>query len=432
LPGWLTKAYFIFPVVLYIPDAIFNYYVYSDGAKLNNANPIFQAGQIALWGFLSVGVVGMAYLLSVLAPWHWGQGHKLQALFCGLGVLVATAITTWNSLSYRSTAFSEFPTDRWAYSLFPQLETYHVSVTMILVAVAPPFWGLFWAIVQPTQTGRSLAQLQESHAERLLRMQHEAELKRLRAETNAKVREAQLRGMAQTAAAAREQATGLLGQMRSKNKKADGVPEGANSEQGTEGANIEKASDAESTEANEEPAGILHLPQVNANRGHEPAGSRASFMNNVAQAQPAVHTAPAKGAQPAAAQPRLLGDADVQGSAGQPSGDAMAWGARRPPTLGGFGEMSDAEAMTGTSGPHHSVRSPAEVSPLMRSLGELRPAYAQAVQEAMRELNPNGTRRAIPAKDLAARVAAKLNMDEAMARQIIARYREQQKSASRS
>src|SRR5258707_14965511 len=26
LPGWLVKLYFVFPVVLYIPDAIFNYF----------------------------------------------------------------------------------------------------------------------------------------------------------------------------------------------------------------------------------------------------------------------------------------------------------------------------------------------------------------------------------------------------------------------
>ncbi len=41
----------------------------------------------------------------------------------------------------------------------------------------------------------------------MMRVQHEAEVKRLKAETNAKVREAQLRGMAQTATAAREQAS---------------------------------------------------------------------------------------------------------------------------------------------------------------------------------------------------------------------------------
>ena len=73
LPGWLVKVYFIFPVILYIPDAIFNYYVYSDGWDTANTSPLLQVGKVALVSFLSIGVVGMAYLLSVLAPWHWGQ-----------------------------------------------------------------------------------------------------------------------------------------------------------------------------------------------------------------------------------------------------------------------------------------------------------------------------------------------------------------------
>lgn len=209
LPSWLRRLYFIFPVVLYVPDVIFNYYVYSDGVQ-PSGNLALQLPAYALWGFLSIGVVGMAYLLSVLAPWHWGQGHRIQAFFCGLGVVIATAITTWNSLAYRSEQFVSFRTDDWAYSLWPQLQARHISITMILVAMAPPFWGLFWALVQPTQTGRSLRQLQESHQERLLRTQQEAELKRLKAETNAKVREAQLRGMAATAATVRQQAAAVL------------------------------------------------------------------------------------------------------------------------------------------------------------------------------------------------------------------------------
>ena len=221
LPGWLTKVYFIFPVVLYIPDALFNYYVYSDGISTKSTNLVIQVGFVILWSFLSVGVVGMAYLLSVLAPWHWGQGHRMQAIFCGFGVVVATGITTWNSLAYRSQNFVQFQTDQWAYALWPQLQANHISVTMILVSIAPPFWGLFWAIVQPTQTGRSLRQLQESHEERLMRLQQEAELKRLRAQTNATIREAQVRGMAQTAATVREQASGVLAQRR--NKSAESV-----------------------------------------------------------------------------------------------------------------------------------------------------------------------------------------------------------------
>src|SRR6185437_10323739 len=42
LPGWLVKVYFIFPVILYIPDAIFNYYVYSDGWDTADASPLVQ------------------------------------------------------------------------------------------------------------------------------------------------------------------------------------------------------------------------------------------------------------------------------------------------------------------------------------------------------------------------------------------------------
>ena len=214
LPSWLVKVYFIFPVVLYIPDAIFNFFVYSDGATGRSTDPVIEAGFTVLWGFLALGVVGMAYLLSVLAPWHWGQGHRVQAFFCAIGVLVATAITTWCSLAFRSQSFKGFVTDQWVYSIWPQLRSTHFSLTMLLVAIAPPFWGLFWAVVQPTATGRSLRQLQESHEERMLRMQQDAELKQLRADANAKVREAQLRGMAATAVAARKQAAQLMSQRK--------------------------------------------------------------------------------------------------------------------------------------------------------------------------------------------------------------------------
>jgi hypothetical protein len=42
LPGWLVKVYFIFPIILYIPDAIFNYYVYSDGAYVPKQSLLSQ------------------------------------------------------------------------------------------------------------------------------------------------------------------------------------------------------------------------------------------------------------------------------------------------------------------------------------------------------------------------------------------------------
>jgi hypothetical protein len=205
LPSWLKTLYFVFPVVLYIPDAIFNFYVYSDGATITNPNPLLAVLQIVLWGFLSVGLVGMAYLLSVLAPWHWRNHHGIQAVLCIGGVLFATAITTWNSLAFRSTTFKAFPTDEWVYASFPDLRALHLSLTMVLIALAPPMWGLYWALVQPIEHRRNLAHLAQSHQERLLKVQQEAEMKRVRAEANATVREAQLKGMAQTAATARQQ-----------------------------------------------------------------------------------------------------------------------------------------------------------------------------------------------------------------------------------
>src|SRR5260221_1291595 len=269
LPGWLVKVYFIFPIVLYMPDVIFNYYVYSHGITTQETNIVVQIAFIGLWAFLSVGVVGMAYLLSVLAPWHWGQGHHIQAFFCGLGVLIATGITTWNSLAYRSqeqSTFAVFKTDDWANSIWPQLAASHVSLTLILVAVAPPFWGLFWAMVQPTQSGRSLRQIQESHAQRLLPLQQQSELKRLRAETNAKIRDAQLRGMAQTAAAAPEQAKQVFG------RGDDGTTETGHSEVGSR--SVKRARDRErgDREAGTSPApAAAALPTVSSISSPRPA-----------------------------------------------------------------------------------------------------------------------------------------------------------------
>ncbi len=206
LPGWLTKIYYIFPIVLYVPDMLFNYYVYSDGAGIdyNNLN-VLTVFYIVLWGFLAAGIVGMAWLCSVLAPWHWIKGNKFQSVMCWFGVIIATSITTWNSLAYRSQKFVSFKTDNW---LTTTSHSSGFSLTMILVSVAPPFWGLFWAIVQPAVGKKSLAEEQESHAMKIERMKQEAEYKRLRAEANAQVRAAQLKGLAATARAARAQLTG--------------------------------------------------------------------------------------------------------------------------------------------------------------------------------------------------------------------------------
>ena len=443
LQPWLVKVYFIFPVVLYIPDAIFNYYVYSHGINTNATNPLIQSLFVALWAFLAIGIVGMAYLLSVLAPWHWGQGHRVQAIFCGLGVLIATAITTWNSLAYRSQeagSFSVFQTDKWAYNIWPQLQQNNISLTMILVAVAPPFWGLFWAIVQPTQSGRSIRQLQESHAERLLRLQQESELKRVKAETTAKIREAQLRGMARTAATAREQAREIFTQ---KNK-----DQSATTPTGNASVKVEQISPAEQPNQPEtlaelaqealsarpaDASNILDYPRFTPNANRELAGARGSapFMSNhAAAALPNVHTAPA-GSRGPASQPMLLSDADVADRSGMPESDVL--GSRRPALFGAQftpaimqGEMSDADAMTGTTGPRQSVRRPTTLGSLTRTLNEpLPPAYMEAIRESLRQLDLPAMKRSFSTKevrDLVPLLIDKLNLDEAGAKQVLSRY----------
>ncbi|HEX9068304.1 MAG TPA: hypothetical protein VF807_06010 [Ktedonobacterales bacterium] len=388
LPGWLTKVYFIFPIVLYIPDVIFNYFVYSDGLTAVNSNPIVQAGQVLLWAFLSVGVVGMAYLLSVLAPWHWGRGNHVQAIFCGFGVIIATAITTWNSLAFRSTGFHEFATDTWLYGIFPSLQSAHISLTMVLVAVAPPFWGLFWAVVQPTQGRQTLAQRQAKHAEQLLQVQHEAELKRIRAEANATVREAQLRGMAQTAVAARDQA----GQLFRK--------------KGETGEQPAVAAETESPE--DRPANVVSMPSFTPSRSTERG---TVVMNSMAAPTHTPRVAPAKGAL--VSQPSLMSDVS-SGQAGRPQADVV-------------------EPMTGTTGPRPAVRRAADPSPLLRAMNEPSPAFVSAVRGAWDELSANKTK--VTQKEWATAVASKLQVDEVSAKAIINRVRESEranKAAGRS
>jgi len=208
LPRWLMWVYAVFPIVIYIPDVIFNYYVYAQGVVSNPfefsiQNLPFQI----LWFFLAIGLVGMSWLLSVLAPWHWWRKNYAASFMCWIGVLFATSITVWNSLSYRLEDNGQkhvlFPMDTWGQQMLGI-----PSLTTLLVAVAPPVWGLFWAIVQPAERKRSLAEEQESHQMKLERLRQEAELKRLKAETTAQIREAQMKGLASTMRAARQQIGG--------------------------------------------------------------------------------------------------------------------------------------------------------------------------------------------------------------------------------
>jgi hypothetical protein len=433
LPGWLMKLYFIFPIVLYVPDAIFNYYVYSDGAQMPGGNLVLQISQIALWAFLAVGIVGMAWLLSMLAPWHSAKGHHLKALFCWVGVIVATAITTWNSLAFRSTQFQDFKTDQLAYQVFPQLQEQHISLTMLLVAFAPPFWGLFWAIVQPTAAHKSVAELNMGHQERMIRLQQEAEIKRLKAETSATVRAAQLKGMAQTAAAAREQAGAAFASMRKKPgaSEDDDLAQATGSDKRAQSAAGARQGATAAIATDTRPDNILQMPALTPARPRD-LGRNTAMMNSAAPAAP-VRTAPANG-RVVPAQPPLLRAADVQGTAGVPSSDATNWGLRRSSTLNEAlsPDVSQPDGMTGTTGPRPAVRRAADPSPLLRAMNELPPAYVRAVDEARAELNPTGAKKAIPAKDLIALVAKKLNVDEATASKIISRIRESQRATARS
>jgi hypothetical protein len=425
LPGWLVRVYFIFPIVLYIPDAIFNYFVYSDGVVAPSGAPLLvQISQVTLWAFMAVGVVGMAYLLSVLAPFHWSQGHHIQAFFCGAGVLIATAITTWNSLAFRSTHFQAFATDRWVDSIWPQLQ--NISLTMILVAIAPPFWGLFWALVQPTQTNRSLRQLQEGHAEHLLRVQQEAEIKRAKAEANAAVRAAQLRGMARTAATAREE-VGALVKRRATGEFAvvDADPTLAD-EAGPDGG--EMLALPGDSGARPIPGRVVQLqPHKGAPVREATTGRGVQFHNSIGAPSAApVRSAPAAGL-PNAAQPALISEVD-------PGDPALRPGWRPVPGDGIKNFFPDDEPATGTTGPRPAVRRPGDNSRLFLGISEdISMQGINAVQEIYDEMSQEASatgKKAAPRREIIARLAQKLNIDNATAANLVDQWNKARRNAS--
>lgn len=432
LPGWLRQAYFLFPIILYIPDAIFNYYVYSDGITSQTHDPIGQAFWSIVWGMVAIGVVGMAYLLSVLAPWHWMQRHYSQALFCALGVIIATAITTWNSMAFRAQHFQPFPTDQWIYAIWPQLKVWHFTLTMLLVSVAPPFWGLFWAIVQPTEKNRSLRHLQESHQERLLRLQQEAEVKQLKAQANAKIREAQLRGMAQTAAAAREQAAGLLNRNKSSDGPATSQPSGALPA-------IEAPEQPAIAAPKSEPLGIAApgastsdmsaqepTPLFTSSRSREMAGSGRGGREMYNRAAPAADAPRADvGASAAAfAQPALMSDTTSASPGADVSG---SWPQRPRPTVGAgiaafFPSDSD---VTGATGPRPAVRRAAEPSPLLQEMNT--PAGFRQVKAVIDDLKARGIT-APTQRQVIAAVQERYEIEADMARKMVVGYKAAQKA----
>ena len=416
LPGWLVKVYFIFPIILYIPDAIFNYYVYSDGAYVPNAPLAVQISQVVALGL----------------PLDRRRRHGLSALRAGAVALDEWPPAAGDLLLGRcpdrdrhhdleqpvAIAASPFMNSRPTSGSTPHSRSWPrsgISITMILVAIAPPFWGLFWALVQPTNHRRSLSALQEGHQEKLMRVQHEAELKRLRAESNAKVREAQLKGMAQTAAAARAQA-GTLFSRKDGDKGATGEQPAVSA---TATAKAEPAPVTTPASDEEQGGNILQMPRFVATRPRGDGDVRKASMLNEAAPATRSHAEPARGA--IAAQAPLMSDVDLRApSTGTKSS--------RQPTAAYTPDVMEFDGgMTGTTGPRPAVRRVAEPSPLLRAMNEPSPVYVRAVDEAHAELSGNGKR--VTQKEWIARVAEKLNVDESSARTIFNRVRELQKTA---
>jgi len=119
LPGWLVKVYFIFrlfctcgrdfQLLCLLPTA-------SPRRK-----PTSWSDRLIGCGPSSVGARRHGVLPSVLAPWHWGQGHHIQrssAAWCVIATASLTCETAW-PIAARSKAPSPFQTDDWANSIWP-------------------------------------------------------------------------------------------------------------------------------------------------------------------------------------------------------------------------------------------------------------------------------------------------------------------------
>jgi hypothetical protein len=236
-------------------------------------------------------------------------------------------------------------------------------------------------------------------------MQQEAELKQVKAAANARVREAQLAAMTQTAIAARKQAAQFISQGKS------------SADEGVETRGVEVTEDKPAARVNapkrlgrnpvvgidaaEDTSNVLKLPQLN---------SQQRFGR---------------------AQPALTGQSDVEGSLGIPSSDAMSVGQRRPPMLGSGlkpainpVELANNEGMTGTTGPRPALRRSAQPGALVSAMNGPNPAHVQVVTETMQELNIPINKRTLTAKDqrlLIPKVAEKLDCDDTFARAVIGR-----------
>jgi predicted DNA-binding protein (UPF0251 family) len=289
---------------------------------------------------------------------------------------------------------------------------------MLIVAVVPGFWVLFWAVVQPTTHRKSLQDIQMSHEERVLRMQQDAELKQVKAAANAKVRAAQLAAMTQTAIAARQQAAQFIAQGKS------------SADEGAETRGVEVTEDRPRTPVNT-PKRLGHNPVVGIDSGGDTSNVLKLPQLNSLQRGGDKNILNSAGQRSGHGQPALIGESDVEGSLGIPSSDAMTVGQRRPPMLGSGlkpainpQELADNEGMTGTTGPRPALRRAAQPSTLVSAMNGPNPAHVQVVTETMQELNNPLNRRTLTAKDqrlLIPKVAEKLDCDDTFARAVIGR-----------
>jgi hypothetical protein len=296
---------------------------------------------------------------------------------------------------------------------------------MVLVSVAPPFWGLFWAIVQPTEKNRDLRHLQMSHAERVMKTQQEAELKRIKAEANARVREAQLRGMAQTAVAAREQAAGFLAQRRGgQAAEIEGAAETPALEAGDVDADALPALNAPATISAEPTAEPTRLFTPNPRRDLAGAGRASREMYNHAAPAVAVARTEPIGVRASLSQPSLLSATAPDTISDVDADVAASWPARPRPSVGaGIAAFfpSDSDAMSGATGPRPAIRRGNEPSPLLRTMNDPHARTVEQVENVISELRASGIQPV--QRDVVARLQERYNVDDATARKMASVYR---------
>jgi hypothetical protein len=138
----------------------------------------------------------------------------------------------------------------------------------------------------------------------------------------------------------------------------------------------------------------------------------------------------------------------VQGASGLQASDAVSFAPapRRPATLFGGDlaaasqplerEMSDAEAMTGTSGPRRAIHRSNELGMLNRTLNEpLPPNVVEAIASVMHDLRVSTGKKTIASSTLVPAVAERLGVDKATAQRLLGRYSKlesQQRASNRN